>query len=78
MFFLYFQAIVVLLILAYIHIVFARAPINCLDHIKEDWPRTGILRVEIVHNASENYGIIDSYEKVLELNKTYRISKNCC
>lgn len=52
-----------LFILAYIHIVFARAPINCLDHIKQDWPRDGILRVEIVKNASDDYGILDSYEK---------------
>ena len=50
-------------ILAYIHIVFARTPINCLSHIQQSWPRHGILRVEIVHNASENYSIINSYEK---------------
>ena len=52
-----------LFILAYIHIVFARAPINCLDHIKDTWPRSGILRVEIVRNASADYNILDSYEK---------------
>jgi len=58
-----FQALVVLGILAYIHIVFSRTPINCLQHIQKDWPRTGILRVEIVRNASVNYTIINSYEK---------------
>ena len=50
-------------ILAYIHLVFARTPINCLKHVQKDWPRHGILRVEIVRNASENYSILNSYEK---------------
>lgn len=52
-----------LAILAYIHIVFARTPINCLSGIQKTWPRHGILRVEIVQNASENYSLINSYEK---------------
>ena len=53
----------VLLVLVYIHVVFARSPINCLQHVQKSWPRDGILRVEIVRNASEDYSIIDSYEK---------------
>ncbi|KAK3579153.1 hypothetical protein CHS0354_022176 [Potamilus streckersoni] len=57
------KAIIVLGILAYIHIVFARSPINCLQHVQKTWPRHGILRVEIVRNASENYSIVNSYEK---------------
>ena len=57
------QALIVMGILAYIHLVFARTPINCLQHVQKDWPRHGILRVEIVRNASENYSILNSYEK---------------
>lgn len=57
------KALIVLSILVYIHVVFARTPINCLSHVKDSWPRDGILRVEIVHNASENYTLINSYEK---------------
>lgn len=57
------QAVMVLGILCYIHIVFARTPINCLEQVQKVWPRHGILRVEIVKNASENYSIINSYEK---------------
>ncbi|KAH3696971.1 membralin-like isoform X2 [Dreissena polymorpha] len=57
------KALLVLGILAYIHIVFARTPINCLQHVQKVWPRNGILRVEIVRNASENYTIMNSYEK---------------
>ena len=53
----------VLFVLAYIHIVFARGPINCLQHVQKDWPRHGVLRVEIVRNTPENYSIIHSYEK---------------
>lgn len=59
----FFQALIVLGILAYIHIVFSRTPINCLQHIQKEWPRDGILRVEIVRNVSENYTIMNSYEK---------------
>lgn len=43
--------------------MFAHDPINCLAHIQNDWPRAGILRVEIVRNAPQNYSITDSYEK---------------
>lgn len=57
------KALMVLGILFYIHIVFARTPINCLSHVSDSWPRHGILRVEIVRNASDNYSIINSYEK---------------
>lgn len=52
-----------LFILIYIHAVFARGPINCLQHIQKDWPRDGILRVEIIRNAMENYSLNDSYQK---------------
>ncbi|XP_041358016.1 membralin-like [Gigantopelta aegis] len=57
------KALAVLGILVYIHIAFARTPINCLQHVQKTWPRHGILRVEIVKNASDNYSINNSYEK---------------
>jgi hypothetical protein len=49
-------------LLSYLHIVFNRNPINCLAPVQATWPRDGILRVEIVHNASTFY--IMSYEDV--------------
>ena len=52
-----------LFMLGYIHVVFARAPINCLQHVQDSWPRTGILRVEIVKNVSPDYDIHSSYKK---------------
>jgi len=57
------QALIVLAVLVYIHVVFAHDPINCLAHVQNEWPRAGILRVEIVRNAPPNYSITDSYEK---------------
>ncbi|KAK0140995.1 Membralin [Merluccius polli] len=46
------RALFVLFILAYIHIVFSRSPIRCLEAVREEWPRDGILRVEIQRNSS--------------------------
>ncbi|XP_031837179.2 membralin isoform X1 [Nomia melanderi] len=57
------KAILAFFVLAYIHIVFSRAPINCLEHIRDDWPRDGILRVEILRNGGEDYSIEKSYAK---------------
>ncbi|KAK9300076.1 hypothetical protein QLX08_007118 [Tetragonisca angustula] len=57
------KAIAAFFVLAYIHIVFSRAPTNCLEHIRDDWPRDGILRVEILRNGGEDYNIEKSYAK---------------
>lgn len=46
------QALFVLFVLAYIHIVFSRSPINCLEHVRDKWPREGVLRVEVQQNSS--------------------------
>lgn len=51
-FFVLLKALFVLFVLAYIHIVFSRSPINCLEHVRDRWPREGILRVEVRHNSS--------------------------
>lgn len=57
------KAMLAFFVLAYIHIVFSRAPTNCLEHIRDDWPRDGILRVEILRNGGEDYSIEKSYAK---------------
>lgn len=57
------QALFVLGILVYIHAVFAKSPMNCLEHVQDIWPRDGILRVEIVRSAPENYSLFNSYKK---------------
>lgn len=43
--------------------MFSRSPTNCLEHIRDDWPRDGILRVEILRNGGEDYNIEKSYAK---------------
>lgn len=50
-------------VLVYIHIVFSRTPTTCLEHVKDTWPRDGILRVEIVRNAGADYNIEKSYAR---------------
>ncbi|KAE8748152.1 hypothetical protein FOCC_FOCC005155, partial [Frankliniella occidentalis] len=53
-----------LFVLIYIHIAFSRTPTNCLEHIRNDWPRDGILRVEIVRGGvSDDYTVEKSYAK---------------
>ena len=49
--------------LVYIHLAFARHPVKCLEEVKDTWPRDGILRVEIMKEPPETYGIDASYEK---------------
>ncbi|XP_006876802.1 PREDICTED: membralin [Chrysochloris asiatica] len=51
-FFVLLKALLVLSVLAYIHVAFSRSPINCLEHVREHWPREGVLRVEVQHNSS--------------------------
>jgi len=55
--------------LLYIHIIFSRTPITCLDHIKDVWPRDGILRIDIMRGEQGNaqnsasYSLHHSYVK---------------
>lgn len=51
------------MVLIYIHAVFSKQPINCLVDIEGNWSRDGILRVEIISNAPDNYTLADSYRK---------------
>ncbi|KAG2464198.1 MBRL protein, partial [Polypterus senegalus] len=61
-FFVLLKALFVLFILAYIHIAFSRSPINCLEHVREKWPRDGILRVEIQRNSSRTPIFLQFYD----------------
>ncbi|XP_055532390.1 uncharacterized protein LOC129722725 [Wyeomyia smithii] len=47
------KALTAFFILVYIHVRFSQTPTTCLEHVKNDWPRDGILRVEILrHNPT--------------------------
>ncbi|XP_061743826.1 membralin isoform X2 [Nerophis ophidion] len=61
-FFVLLKALFVLFILAYIHIAFSRSPINCLEEVRERWPRDGILRVEIQRNSSRAPVFLQYYD----------------
>lgn len=61
------QALFVLFILAYIHIAFSRSPINCLEAVRERWPRDGILRVEIQRNSSRASVFLQYYDSAAGL-----------
>ncbi|XP_034035189.1 membralin isoform X2 [Thalassophryne amazonica] len=61
-FFVLLKALFVLFILAYIHIAFSRSPINCLEGVRERWPRDGILRVEIQRNSSRAPVLLQYYD----------------
>lgn len=63
------KALTAFFVLAYIHITYSRTPTTCLNHVKDSWPRDGILRVEILRNPSQNYGIEQSYAKERKLRK---------
>lgn len=43
-------------------------PANCLDHVKDVWPRNGILRVEIIQSFqrshAEQTGTINTFLKI--------------
>lgn len=60
------KALVSFFVLAYIHAAFIRTPISCLDHMSQQWPQDGILRVEILRDSSsahQPYTLEQSYLK---------------
>ncbi|XP_044264043.1 membralin isoform X1 [Tribolium madens] len=57
------KAIAAFFVLVYIHIAFSKTPTTCLQHVKDTWPRDGILRVEIVRNVGQDYNIEQSYAR---------------
>ena len=48
------MAILSLFVLCHLHVTFIQTPINCLDHIQNEWPRDGILRVQILTDPHES------------------------
>lgn len=47
------QALTAFFVLIYIHIAFSRTPTTCLEHVRDSWPRDGILRVEILRGDTQ-------------------------
>ncbi|CAH1394302.1 unnamed protein product [Nezara viridula] len=67
------KAICAFFVLAYTHIIFSRTPSICLEHVRNTWPRDGILRVEIVKGSGGNVNFYSSFseeeEHVIVINK---------
>lgn len=63
-FFVLMLALTSFVLLSYLHVVFNRNPVNCLAPIQDKWPRDGVLRVEIVYNASQLF--LMSYDELAE------------
>lgn len=55
-FFILLKALTAFFILVYIHVAFSRHPATCLESVRADWPRDGILRVEIIRGDIKDYG----------------------
>uniref|UniRef100_A0A158PB63 Membralin n=1 Tax=Angiostrongylus cantonensis TaxID=6313 RepID=A0A158PB63_ANGCA len=43
-------AVCLLFTLLFVHLMFTRSTTTCLDHIRDSWPRDGVIRLEVVHN----------------------------
>lgn len=56
--------------------MFNRNPINCLSSLQDKWPRDGILRVEIVHNASNFYIMSHDYNFNLAYDENSTLSES--
>lgn len=54
------------------HIHFSNIPNTCIDHVKDVWPRDGILRLEIIPSYDRSYaeqtGMIN---ELLTVEKSY-------
>ncbi|XP_065200659.1 membralin [Planococcus citri] len=57
------KAVTAFFMLIYVHTTFIHKPTECLSHLKNTWPKDGILRVEILRNGGAEYTIENSYAK---------------
>nr|XP_039258292.1 membralin-like [Styela clava]XP_039258293.1 membralin-like [Styela clava] len=51
-FFTLIKAIIMLMILIYIHVTFVKDSGKCLEHVEDIWPRSGVLKVQVEGNTS--------------------------
>lgn len=70
--FLLLKALVCMLLLVYIHLVYSRQPVQCLEHVAKSWPRDGVLRVEIQKSPPGDYNVEQSYQKERRLALRHR------
>lgn len=64
-------------LLIYLHVVFYQKPITCLSHLKDRWPRQGILRVELFFQSPPgDYNLQQSYAKEFQYSHFYNNDEN--
>ena len=50
-------------VLVFLHFTIFNKSFVCLSDELDKWPRNGVLRVEVIHDAPDNYSLHDSYRK---------------
>ncbi|VDL74406.1 unnamed protein product [Nippostrongylus brasiliensis] len=68
-----FQALCLLFTLLFVHLMFTRSSATCLDHIRDSWPRNGVVRLEVVHNLQT----LEYKENWINWYKTERSQMTC-
>lgn len=63
------QTFVAFFMLVYLHLSFSKTANTCLYGVVSNWPKDGVLRVEIISNMEEGYSLQDSYDKEESLSK---------
>ncbi|KAL5239416.1 hypothetical protein ACI65C_006826 [Semiaphis heraclei] len=65
------EAVMSFFVLVYVHMNFSRMPANCLDHVKDVWPRDGILRVEVIRSSQRSHA-----EQIGTINELFTVKKS--
>jgi hypothetical protein len=64
-------------LLIYLHVVFNQKPVTCLSHLHDNWPRQGVLRVELFFEPPpDGYNLQQSYAKEFQNNQFYNRDDN--
>uniref|UniRef100_A0A183CD15 Membralin n=1 Tax=Globodera pallida TaxID=36090 RepID=A0A183CD15_GLOPA len=64
------MASVLLAVLIYTHVLLNSYPARCLDSIHDDWPRKGIIRMEVIQNLAE-------YREMQSRNEKASVRSHC-
>ncbi|CAF1070421.1 unnamed protein product [Adineta steineri] len=58
------MAIICMTLLIYLHIVINQKPLTCLSHLHNNWPKQGVLRIELFFESPpKDYSLEQSYAK---------------
>lgn len=64
-------------LLIYLHVIFNQKPLTCLSYLHDNWPRQGVVRVELFFEPPpEGYNLQQSYAKEFHKNYFYNHDDN--